>query len=244
MEWETWWPWYERIVERLDLDPEEDEEAAEVLDKLLPDESFDRLEEIVRDRECIVFGAGPSLEADISKLKKAEKLDRTLIPANGATTPLLKHKVPDIIVTDLDGRVEDQLEAWRKGAWMAVHAHGDNVKEVKRIVPNLEGRTLGTTQTRAFGRLRNFGGFTDGDRAAFMAHELGASRILLAGMDLGEAIGRFSGKKDRERKLIKLDICRELLAWLSQKLGARIGNLTEGGEEIPGIKQVDPSKLA
>lgn len=242
MEWRTWQPWYERIVERLNLNPEEDKAVAETLNKLLPENSLDRLKEIVKGRECIVFGAGPSLEPDISKIKRELGLDRILITADGATTPLIKHKNPDIIVTDLDGKVEDQLKAWRNGSLMVVHGHGDNADSVKQVVPKLNERIIGTTQTQAFGRLQNFGGFTDGDRAAFMARELGASKILLAGMDLGKVIGRFSGKTNKQQKLIKLSICKELLSWLSQELGARIENLTGDGEEIPGIKRVDISK--
>jgi uncharacterized Rossmann fold enzyme len=134
----------------------------------------------------------------------------------------------------LDGDVDDQLEAWRKGSWIVVHAHGDNMPRVSEVVPKINARILGTTQVRPFGRLYNFGGFTDGDRAAFMAHELGASKIYLAGMDLGTEIGQYSGKKDVERKLIKLKICRELLSWLVD-LGAHIVNLTAGGETIQNI---------
>lgn len=226
------------------MDPEEDKAAAKILNELLSNDSFNRLREIVDGQECIIFGAGPSLGSDISKIKRELGLDRTLISADGATTPLLKYKLPDIIVTDLDGKVEDQLDAWRKGSLMVIHGHGDNVEKVKQILPKINERVIGTTQTQAFRRLRNFGGFTDGDRAAFMAHELGASRIILAGMDLGKVIGRFSGKKDRRRKLVKLSICKELLAWLSQELGASIENFTEGGEEIPGVKRVEASESA
>jgi len=96
-------------------------------------------------------------------------------------------------------------------------------------------RVLGTTQVEPFGKLFNFGGFTDGDRAAFMAHELGASRIYLVGMDLGAEIGRHSGDKDIGRKLVKLAICKELLAWLASELRARLINLTARGEDIPNV---------
>lgn len=116
-----------------------------------------------------------------------------------------------------------------------MHAHGDNVAQVRKITPELRERVIGTTQVRPFGKLYNFGGFTDGDHAAFMAHELGTGKIYLAGMDLGKRIGRHSGDKDLSRKLIKLDICRQLLSWLAGELGAKIVNLTSRGEEIPNV---------
>jgi len=54
-------------------------------------------------------------------------------------------------------------------------------------------------------------------------------------MDLGSEIGRHSGDKDIRRKLTKLAICKELLAWLAGELGAKLINLTARGEDIPNI---------
>jgi len=235
MEWEIWKPWYEKIVRELNLDVNADEKAAELLNDLIPEPNIGEMENLVRGRRCVVLGAGPSLEKDICLLKRSGLFNETLIAADGATTAVMGHRVPDIIVTDLDGKVEDQINAWKRGALLVVHAHGDNVPALAKIVPMLNQRVLGTTQVKAFGRVFNFGGFTDGDRAAFMAHELGASVIYLAGMDLGSKIGRYSGDKDPSRKLVKLRICRDLLAWLAAGLGANMVNLTCGGESIPNV---------
>ena len=236
MRWELWSPWYDRIVERLKLDREADLGAAKVLNGLLPEPDLGGLTNIVRGRECIVFGAGPSLDADLVRLERAGFLDKVLIAADGATTALLGYRNPEIVVTDLDGNLEHQLKAWRRGSWLVVHAHGDNVLQVRWISPKLEARVVGTTQVEPFGKLHNFGGFTDGDRAAFMAWELGASKIYLAGMDLGRIIGKHSGDKDLGRKLIKLEICGELLAWLAGDLKANVVNLTAHGTPIPNVR--------
>ncbi|MFQ5799478.1 MAG: 6-hydroxymethylpterin diphosphokinase MptE-like protein [Bacteroidota bacterium] len=240
MRWELWHPWYDDIARRLRLDQEADRQAAERLNALLPRPNIEGLTRIIRDRDCIVFGAGPSLDADLARLEQASFLDRALIAADGATSAVIKHRNPDIVVTDLDGEVEHQLVAWHRGAWLVVHGHGDNLERIEQVVPNLRARVIGTTQPRAFGKLFNFGGFTDGDRAAFMAHELGASKIYLAGMDLGSKIGRHSGDKDRGRKLIKLEVCGELLAWLAGELGAELINLTGQGEPIPNVPKEEP----
>ncbi|MEM2908300.1 MAG: 6-hydroxymethylpterin diphosphokinase MptE-like protein [Candidatus Hadarchaeales archaeon] len=235
MRWEVWHPRYETIVKRLGLDPVADAEAAKALDGLLPDPDLEGMANILRGRECVVFGAGPSLDEDLIRLERAGYLEKVLIAADGATSAVIEYRRPDIIVTDLDGKVEDQLRAWRLGSWLVVHAHGDNLEQVRDIAPTLKERVIGTTQVEPFGRLHNFGGFTDGDRAAFMAHELGASRIYLAGMNLGRQVGKHSGDKDLARKVVKLAICKELLAWLAGELGARLVNLTGGGEDIPNV---------
>jgi len=237
MRWETWAPWYEKIVKRLKLDKRHDEEAAELLNEILPDADIRELRRIVQGQECIVFGAGPSLDEDLKALDRAGYLGKVLISADGATTPILRYRDPEIIVTDLDGAVVDQIGSWRRGSWLVIHGHGDNIAKIREVMPEARERVIGTIQTRAFGKLHNFGGFTDGDRAAFMAHELGASRIYLAGMDLGKEIGKYSGFKDPTRKIVKLAICGELLAWLAGSLGANLVNLTADGINIENVQR-------
>lgn len=235
MNWNLWRPWYERIVSRLDLNPLEDWRAAKALNELLPEPDLTGLSKLIRGKECVVLGAGPSLEVDLRTIARSRWLAKVLIAADGATSALLRYRPPDVIVTDLDGNVKDQLAGWHMGSWVLVHAHGDNLNQVREVVPQIIERVIGTTQVRPLGKLYNFGGFTDGDRAAFMAHELGASRIYLAGMDLGRVVGAYSGNKDPKRKSIKLEICRELLAWLAREFGARLINVTSGGEDIPSV---------
>lgn len=235
MKWDLWRPMYERIVERLDLDEGADRRSAEILNELIVESDPTELEGLIRESECIVFGAGPSLEEDLRRMSQAGWLDKVLISADGATSAVMEHELPDVIVTDLDGDVEDQMEAWRQGAWMVVHAHGDNVDEIERVVPRVYERIIGTIQVDEPAQLHNFGGFTDGDRAAFMPHELGASKIYLAGMDLGNEIGEYSGRTETKRKLIKLDICGSLLSCLVREFKANVVNVTSSGEDIPDI---------
>jgi uncharacterized Rossmann fold enzyme len=225
MRWELWGPRYEEICRRLRLDPSADLEAARVLNDLLPQPELEKLMEMIEDRECVVFGAGPSLEEFLSKFgKEVSWLKRVWIAADGATSAVMEYRVPDVIVTDLDGKVEDQLKAWSLGSWLVIHAHGDNLPQLRRVVPKIHCRVIGTTQVRPFGKLFNFGGFTDGDRSAFLAHALGAKAIYLVGMDWWGEIGKYSGRKDPARKRVKLQICGELLEWLG-RLGANLINL-------------------
>lgn len=237
MDWKYWKPKYREIVEKLNIDPKSDRHAAHVLEELISEADPTVLEEKIRRKDCIVFGAGPSLMNDLERLKEAGWLKKNLITADGATSAVLDFKIPDIIVTDLDGGVEDQLEAWEEGAWMVVHAHGDNIEKVKKIVPRLKERVLGSIQVDETEKIMNFGGFTDGDRAAFLANHFGASTIYLSGMDLGTDIGRWTGKTDYDRKVKKLEICKDLLSWLSTRFNANLVNITSEGIGIPNVPQ-------
>src|SRR5690606_29179019 len=118
--------------------------------------------------------------------------DYTLISADGATSALLEEDiVPDIIITDLDGNMKDIRCANHEGAFLVVHAHGDNIEKIRKYVPDLN-RVMGTTQSNPLNNVYNFGGFTDGDRCLFLAVELGAEYIILGGMDFGKIVTKYS----------------------------------------------------
>lgn len=240
-----WTSEYARIARELGLDKEADRKAAEVLDGLIQKADIERLR-IMGDKITIVFGAGPSLRDDIRKVK-SEKLHRkgniVLIAADGAVKALLqKGIVPAINVTDLDGDINAIMKANGKGTVTVVHAHGDNIDSLRDVVPELKN-PIGTTQTKATGKVHNFGGFTDGDRAAFLADRFGAELIVLAGMDFGDKIGEFSGSYDREKKLKKLQIGKGLLEKLARESKAGILNLTAGGEDLAGVPRTSVKAL-
>ena len=240
-----WTGEYGKITRELGLDKEADREAAEVLDGLVQKADIGRLR-IIEGKIVILFGAGPSLVEDIERVKSG-KLHRdqkvVLIAADGAVKALLqKGIVPAINVTDLDGDLEAIKKANGKGTVTVVHAHGNNVELLKKVVPELK-EPIATTQTKATGKVHNFRGFTDGDRAAFLADRFGAELIVLAGMDFGDEIGRFSGSYDKERKLEKLRIGKGLLEKLARESRAGILNLTSGGEELAGIPRTSVKAL-
>ncbi|WP_054841592.1 6-hydroxymethylpterin diphosphokinase MptE-like protein [Thermococcus peptonophilus] len=231
MKWEEWKPFYMRIVEEMGYSVEEDRKAAQILRALLleGDEYLLRDElEAVMERKAYVFGAGPSLE---KALKEFDFSDGTLIAADGATSALLENDlVPDIIVSDLDGRIPDlKVANDRGGAFMVIHAHGDNIEKMTSYVP-LFSRILGTAQAEPLDIVYNFGGFTDGDRAAFLAEELGgAGEIVLVGFDFGgDVVGRWSKPHLKEHSPVweskqkKFKFAKELLEWLEKNGRARL----------------------
>jgi len=243
-----WLPRYRRIAKLLGLSMKADWEATLKLAKLVEGKAVKPSEAVrkVFGKTVIIFGAGPSLETDLKRLSKANLLGRMVpIAADGAVSALLIFKIiPSLVVSDLDGKAEDLLKAERLGALLVVHGHGDNVDKFNSLIPRFR-KILATTQVKPVKDLvYNFGGFTDGDRAAFLAETLRAKRIILAGMDLGETVGKFSKpwlKGETEAsptKKVKLKIAKELLEWLAGWAEAEILNFTLKGEDIPGIKRI------
>ena len=108
----------------------------------------------------------------------------TIVAADGAARVCLSASlVPAAITTDLDGPVEAEVEANGRGALVVVHAHGDNVPALERWVPEFPAELAGSWAGPPRGGLLDAGGFTDGDRAAYLAEAVGARRILLWGFD-------------------------------------------------------------
>ena len=104
---------------------------------------------------------------------------------------MIENKImPDIVVTDLDGNIEYLKKASEFNSIMIVHSHGDNINRLPYAI--LFKYCLGTTEDKPFGKIKNFGGFTDGDRCVFLANHFGASKIILIGMDFGIHIGKYS----------------------------------------------------
>lgn len=210
-----WLAEYARICKELNISPKEDMHAARLLQSLLKGRKRPgALSRLIKGRPVIIFGAGPSLEKKIKALlpRLREKNRPTLICADGTVSALLQEGItPHIVVTDLDGNPHDIVCASRT-AVMIVHAHGDNIPLLKRLVPKL-ANVIGTTQARPIRGIRNFFGFTDGDRCVSLAVQFGAKSVTLVGMDFGKTQGRYSKGRQKPagaRKLKKLAIAKRL----------------------------------
>ena len=203
---EDWEPCYLQILNDFGFDRAADEEAARVLDRLLPRNSLPLLRRRIRGKAVTVCGNAPALDEELDRLKGV------VVAADRAAERLYRHGIrPAAIATDLDGATEEFTEMNRKGTVIVVHAHGDNIPLIEWWVPRLPGPLVGTTQARPMGRVYNFGGFSDGDRAVFLAHALGASSVTLAGFDLDDP----SVNPVKRKKLLW---ARRLLALLGHDL--------------------------
>ena len=136
MDFEEWEVWYKEILDTFGFPREDDEKTAVLLDKILDEKGYLTIEDFfdeIMDKKgltdkFIVFGAGPSLKKHISFVKENYDLDKyLLVSADGATTAMLEDGlVPDIVATDLDGRMADLLAANSLGSYFVIHAHGNN----------------------------------------------------------------------------------------------------------------------
>jgi uncharacterized Rossmann fold enzyme len=220
MNYSEWKPYYDQITNDLHLDRKKDEIASEIFDQLISRYSknyigTDSLKNIIYGKKVFIFGAAPSLEKDIKENLKFFD-ENVVIAADGATSALLKFDIiPDLIVTDLDGVITDQLHANNEKAIMIIHAHGDNISVVQSTISKIKGPYLGTTQTNPshYHHLKNYGGFTDGDRAVFIAYHFKPNQILLGGFNCHANPGYYSFQKNRdiEQKRKKLMWCHRLI---------------------------------
>ena len=204
---EDWEPIYSEILKDMGYDRESDENSARVLKTLMVNADMVTEDELGIGETVSVFGAADCLERDIGK----KVPEGTLISAGSATSAVMRAGIiPDIVVTDLDGDIECQIEANRKGAVAVLHAHGDNIELIMRYSKEFTGKVLLTTQSKPDFVICNFGGFTDGDRAVCLARHMGARRILLYGFDFDNP-----SRKDGSDPQIK----KRKLSWARRIIG-------------------------
>ncbi len=215
MEWTAWKHWYEQITANLGIDPAKDMEAAVLLGTLQAHRGGDpgNLDRLIRGKDVIVFGPAPFHDMNFG--------DAVKISAGTTTDQLVEMEIwPDVIVTDLDGNVPAQVEANAKGAIAVIHAHGDNMDELREWVPRFSPPIIGTTQNEAIPNVHNFGGFTDGDRSVFLALHFGARRIILRGFDFDHPTGKPIINMELKKK--KLRYARQLIEYARKTSGIEI----------------------
>jgi Uncharacterized Rossmann fold enzyme len=132
----------------------------------------------------------------------------------------------DLMVTDLDKNTATARDLTQRGTPVAAHAHGDNIPALREWLPQFESeQTLVTTQAAPSGPVANFGGFTDGDRAAFLAHAFGAAELRFLGWD-------FDDPAVDPLKARKLRWAEHLLYWLERRRDDRFSVLAGRRESL------------
>jgi len=191
MDYVKWEPIYKEILKEFGFDQKKDDEAAQILSNMIQEDKVTDLFNLLEEKDVIICGGAPSLQDELKEIK-----DEVVLAADGATSVLINNGIiADVIVTDLDGIVGDLLYSNRLGSFMVVHAHGDNIKMLKKVVPELTN-VLGTTQSEPFDNIHNFGGFTDGDRCVFIAKNFNVRTIKLIGFDFDDQnVGEIKKKK-------------------------------------------------
>ena len=230
-----WESKYQVILKDFGYSRRKDTQSCKLLDSLLPKKiPVVKIRNLIENKPVFIIGAGPSLLSCIPILKKHKKITR--IVADGATKAIIENDLkPHIVVTDLDGEIKSLKKAGGTNTIMVVHAHGDNIEKI-HFVKNFKN-CIGTTQTKPVGKVRNFGGFTDGDRCVFLANHFKAKKIILLGMDFGTRIGKYSKTRvlNRTIKIKKLRRGKELVEWLVKKSESEIYSTTK----IKGLTKIN-----
>lgn len=230
MNFDTWEPVYEAILADLGYDRDGDERARDVLQSHLADRSCFDVDRLGFTGQTVAIVApGHGLEAEADSVREAD----AVVAASTAADRLHDRGIPvDCLVTDLDGNPETARALTHAEVPVAVHAHGDNRDALEAFVPEMDpGYVVPTTQARPTDVVRNFGGFTDGDRAAFLADALGAGRLVFPGWNLGDET--VSAEKQQ-----KLAWATRLLTWLERRRGERFSAL-DGHRDTFDLRVVD-----
>ncbi|RAW44886.1 hypothetical protein DQW50_12020 [Halorubrum sp. 48-1-W] len=217
MNFETFEPVYEAILADFGFDRDADERARDVAVGLSTPFDLSRFDDWA-GRTVAVAGGAPCLRVG-SEIRIAREAD-VVVAASTAADILLEAGVDvDCLVTDLDKNPETAVELTARSVPVAAHAHGDNLPAVREWLPRFDAEyTLSTTQTAPVSPVHNLGGFTDGDRAAFLADHVGAGRLVFPGWD-------FDDPDVGPMKARKLDWAARLLGWLERRRGERFAVL-------------------
>ncbi|WP_456330136.1 6-hydroxymethylpterin diphosphokinase MptE-like protein [Archaeoglobus sp.] len=182
---------YEEILQDFGFSREDDERAAKIMKDLAGEKLLDcSVLEFVKGKSVAVIGGAYS----------GESVDEEIVITAGKAVNKVEF-TPHVHVTDMEEDEELLAELEEKGCVLVLHAHGDNIDRIRSVVPKVR-RFVGTTQSIPFDRIYNFGGFTDGDRAALIAKRFGARSIKLYGFDFESADNPIKLKKLKWAKII------------------------------------------
>ncbi|MGQ4556155.1 6-hydroxymethylpterin diphosphokinase MptE-like protein [Halobellus sp. GM3] len=231
MDFDDWEPIYESILRDFGYPRSGDERARDVLAAHATPFDVDRLD--CTGAVVAVVGAAPSLRDEIDRVADADRIadaDRVFAASTAADVLRAAGREVDLLVTDFDKNPETAREFTHQGTPVAAHAHGDNVSLIEAWAPKFEpSNVLATTQAAPVDAVYNFGGFTDGDRAAFLADAVGAAELRFVGWD-------FDDPRVSPAKAKKLAWAERLLHLLERRRGERFPVLDgrrDGIDPIP-----------
>lgn len=207
MNFETFEPVYEAILADVGFDREADERARDVAADIATPFSMSRFDGWAGATVAVV-GAAPCLSDELERVRSAD----VVAAASTAADVLLENDIAvDCMVTDLDKTPETAAALTDAGVPVVAHAHGDNVPALREWLPRFDSdHTMVTTQAAPVGAVVNVGGFTDGDRAAFLADHVGAGRLTFPGW-------AFDDPTVGPMKARKLEWAAMVLGWLERR---------------------------
>lgn len=215
MNFQIFEPVYEAILSDFGFDRAADERARDVAADIATPFPLDRLGDW-RGETVAIAGAAPCLSDEVEIARNAD----VVVAASTAADALRDRGVDvDCMVTDLDKNPETAAALTHGGSPGRGPRPRRQHPRGPRVAPRFaDEATLATTQAAPVGPIRNLGGFTDGDRAAFLADHVGAGRLVFPGWD-------FDDPDVDPMKARKLDWAARLLRWLERRRNERFGIL-------------------
>lgn len=212
MLYDEWEPIYETILADFGYDRVGDETARDLLGTLVADNEPLSITDIGLAGTVAVCGGASTLGDELDRVRRAD----SVVAASNAAKVCVEAGIDiDCVVTDLDKTPRTAIELSGSNTPVAVHAHGDNTDELEQYVPEFTiDAVLPTTQAAPAPPVGNPGGFTDGDRAAFLADACGAGRLVFPGWS-------FDDPTVSEPKARKLRWAERLLFWLEARRNER-----------------------
>ncbi|ADY00310.1 hypothetical protein VMUT_0094 [Vulcanisaeta moutnovskia 768-28] len=136
--------------------------------------------------------------------------DGLLIAVEGYSVKLLHDwgLSPGIVITDFDFNPEEVINC---DCLVLGHAHGDNINYYPKYASRVR-KLLPTVQVWPRGCSLLIPGFTDGDRAIYLAYYMGAREIRIYGFNPSKVV-----KRNDEIKRAKLEIAKALINRVLQK---------------------------
>lgn len=198
MKFEEWRPIYYGILKDFGYSEELDRKSAVLLHDMAGNKLLEKsvLYNKIKNKKVAVIGLA------IKKIE-FESIKEDVIITAGKALEVVKNIspafIPDVHVTDM----EEDFSFLDKKCILVLHAHGDNIEKIKSKIPKIS-KFVGTTQSEPFNKIYNFGGFTDGDRAALIAKEMGAKEIKLYGFDFEKATGIKKRKLFWSKRILRI----------------------------------------
>lgn len=213
MKLSDWWEIYSKITQDFLFNPHEDYVSSLILSTRIGYSSSAQFLSLMSGRKVTVVGNGPDLP------KLTDSLSSSFFIVADSAISVFRDCVgcPEVIVSDLDGNLDDIRICTSEKSSLVIHAHGDNMARVSEMEFSAIPHVVGTTQNIPLWNLGNYGGFTDGDRAAFLADFFGAESITLAGFDF-KSPNPYKPSNPAVKKR-KLEWARFLLGILAEKRG-------------------------
>ena len=132
---------YEQICSLLNIDPETDLKATNILHSKIRHhatrKTLKKIRSKLRGKIALIFAPGPSLKNSLKQLQVFVENFRSkivIIAVDGAAKALLELGITiDVVITDLDGSISAIRKSLKNGSIIVVHAHGDNISKINEI---------------------------------------------------------------------------------------------------------------